>query len=124
MKREEKPIRVMLVDDHQTLLWGLEKLIQGQQPRMEVVGIAESCEEALARIGTLAPDVVLLDLDLHGKSSLDILPELLSKSASKVLVLTAGREQAMLDMAVMRGARGVLHKGASADQVIKAIEKV
>ena len=33
-----KPINVMLVDDHQTMLWGLSRLIDGERPRMQVVG--------------------------------------------------------------------------------------
>lgn len=119
----QKPIRVLLVDDHQTMLWGLAKLIEGEQPRMEVVGVARSCEEALAKTQQLIPDVILLDLDLGGKSALDILPALLSNSPSRVLVLTAEHAQATLDLAVLLGARGVMCKDAPAEQVLKAIEK-
>jgi two-component system, NarL family, nitrate/nitrite response regulator NarL len=91
---------------------------------MEVVGIAESCEEAIAKIGELVPDVVLLDLDLGGKSSLDILPALLSNPVTRVLILTGERQQEVLDLAVCHGARGVLHKGVLAEQVLKAIDKI
>lgn len=124
MKAAERAIRVMLIDDHQTMLWGLEKLIQGEAPRMEVVGIARNCEEALSEIGKSIPDVILLDLDLGGRSGLDLLPSLLSNSVSRVLILTGAREQAMLDSAVLGGAHGVLRKDASAEQLLKAIEKV
>ena len=120
----EKTIRVMLVDDHKTMLWGLAKLIEGESARMEVVGTASNCEEALAQIGQLAPDVILLDLDLGGKSSIDILPALLANGVSRALILTGTREQATLDQAVLHGARGVMRKDASAEQVLKAIEKV
>lgn len=119
----QKPIRVLLVDDHQTMLWGLDKLIEGERPRMEVAGIAKNCEEALAKARQLVPDVILLDLDLGGKSALDILPALLSDSPSRALILSAERSQATLDLAVLLGARGVLCKDAPAEQVIKAIEK-
>jgi DNA-binding NarL/FixJ family response regulator len=124
MKSSEASIRVMLVDDHQTLLWGLEKLVQGQKPKMEVAGTARSCEEAVTKSRELAPDVVLLDLDLNGECSLDIIPVLLSNSSARVLILTAGYDRSVLDMAVLRGARGVLYKTEPAEQVIKAIEKV
>src|SRR4051794_27907420 len=110
MNPAKNPIRVMLVDDHQTMLWGLEKLIHGERPRMEVVGTARSCEEALAKVRQLVPDVILLDLELGQKSALDILPSMLENTASRVLVLTGEREQATLDLAVLRGARGVLSK--------------
>lgn len=123
MKQSAKTIRVMLIDDHQTMLWGLVKLIESEKPRMEVVGTARSSEEALEKIGLLCPDVILLDLDLGGTSALDILPTLLLNPASRVLVFTGERDQAMLDLAVFRGARGILRKDASAEQVLKAIEK-
>lgn len=124
MERMEKGIRVMLIDDHQTMLWGLTRLIQAEKPRMEMVGAARTCEEAVAMAAELRPDVILLDLDLGGKSALDILPALLSNRDSRVLILTGGREQSVLDLAILGGARGVLRKEASAEQVLKAIEKV
>ncbi|SFB33254.1 two component transcriptional regulator, LuxR family [Collimonas sp. OK607] len=123
MKPAKETIRVMLIDDHQTMLWGLGKLIDGEKPRMEVVGTARGCEEALAKIEQLVPDVILLDLDLDGKNGLDILPALLTNGISRVLILTGERRQATLDMAVLSGARGIVHKDASAEQVLKAIEK-
>jgi two-component system, NarL family, nitrate/nitrite response regulator NarL len=120
----EKTIRVMLIDDHKTMLWGLERLIEGENSSMEVVGTACHCDEALAQIGKLVPDVILLDLDLGGKCSLDILPSLLANGRSKVLVFTGTRKPATLHRAVLLGARGVIHKETSATLVLKAIKKV
>ena len=117
-------IRVMLIDDHQTMLWGLDKLIQGETPRMEVVATARNCDDALAQTSRLAPDVILLDVDLSGTSSLEIIPDLMSNGVSRVLLLTGTRDQDILDRAVGFGARGILHKGASPCEVLKAIEKV
>ena len=124
MKFSKKTIRIMLVDDHQTMLWGLTKLIENEKPRMEVVGTARTCEEALSQIGTLSPDVILLDLDLGGTSALEILPALLLNPASRVLIFTGERDQAILDQAVLQGGRGILRKDASAELVLKAIEKI
>ena len=117
------PIRVMIVDDHPTMLWGLEKLISGENPRMEVVGTACNAEEAVTHVRNVVPDVVLLDLDLDGQNGLDLLPALLVNTATRVLILTGERQQSVLDQAVQKGARGILHKNASAHQVLKAIEK-
>ena len=117
------PIRVMIVDDHPTMLWGLEKLISGEQPRMEVVGTACNAEEAFTHIRNIVPDIVLLDLDLDGQNGLDLLPALLVNPATRVLILTGERQQSVLDQAVQKGARGILHKNASAHHVLKAIEK-
>lgn len=117
--------RVMIVDDHPTLVWGLEQLIAAQSPRMQVVATAHSADEALNQAPSCRPDVVLLDLDLNGRrSGLDILPALSSQQGCQVLVLTGQRKTEILDQAVQLGARGVLRKDASAETVIKAIDKV
>ena len=70
------PIRVLLVDDHKTMLWGLERLIEGENPRMQVIGKATNKMEVFAFLKLSKPDVVLLDLDLNGENSLDFLEEL------------------------------------------------
>ncbi len=124
MKPTAKTIRILLVDDHPTMLWGLKTLIDGEAPRMEVVGTARSCKEALAKIDQFAPDVILLDVDLAGENAVDMLPTLLANAVSRVLILTASHDQTTLDLAVHRGARGVLHKSAAAEQVLLAIDRV
>ncbi len=117
--------RIMIVDDHPTLVWGLEQLIATQSPRLQVVATAHSADEALHQAQACRPDVVLLDLDLDGsRSGLDILPALSSQQNCQVLVLTGQRKTEVLDQAVQLGARGVLRKDASAETVIKAIDKV
>jgi two-component system, NarL family, nitrate/nitrite response regulator NarL len=124
MNSINKSIRIMIVDDHHLILWGLEKVIESEKPRMAVVATASSCKEALAGFEKEAPHIILLDLDLGESNGLDILPALTANATSKVLVLTGEREEAVLDAAVLRGARGVIRKDISADQLLKAIEKV
>ena len=119
----QQPIRVMLIDDHPTLLWGLEKLINAETPRMSVMATARNTEEALACLAHETPDVVLLDLDLDGQSGLVLMPALLKQTRTRVLILTGERQQNVLDQAVQKGARGILRKDASAEHVLKAIEK-
>lgn len=114
----------MLIDDHQTMLWGLEKLVQGEAPRMEVVGTARTCDDALLQAARLMPDVILLDIDLAGTSSLALIPDLMANGISRVVILSGTQDADMLDTAVRRGARGILHKGAAPPDVLKAIEKV
>jgi two-component system, NarL family, nitrate/nitrite response regulator NarL len=117
--------RIMIVDDHPTMVWGLEQLIATQSPRMQVVATARSADEALNQAQAFRPDVVLLDLDLGGlRSGLDILPVLSRQQDCQVLVLTGQRKTQTLDQAVQLGARGVLRKDVSAETVIKAIDKV
>ena len=118
------PITVLLVDDHKTMLWGLERLVGGERSGMKVVATASNREEALAQAAMHGPDVILLDIDLNGECSLDFLPALLVSGISRALVFTGMRDQATLDRAILAGARGVLRKDAPAEVVLRAIEKV
>lgn len=117
-------IRILLVDDHKTMLWGLERLIQAEAPAFTLVGAADDAAGAVARCAALEPDIVLLDLDLKGSSSLDVLPQLLQNGRTRVVILSANRDQATLVAAVRLGARGVVSKEAPTDDVLAAIRKV
>ena len=118
-----KAIRIVLVDDHETMLWGLERMINAE-PGMQVVGTAANPGHALERVAGLSPDIVLLDLDLGGSSSNEILPALVENGVTRALVLTGNRDPDVLLLAVRRGARGVLGKEASSELVLRAIRKV
>ena len=122
--RDTAPIRVLLIDDHRSILWGLERLIRSGQPAMEVVGSTTNCAEALALLDQAAPDVILLDMDLGKESGLDAIPRLMARSKAKILVLTGLRDQSVHDKAVLAGARGVVEKEAPAETILAAIAKV
>lgn len=117
-------IKILLVDDHRSVLWGLEKLIEGESPRMEVIGKATTSAEAMALLDQVQPDILLLDLDLGGENGIHAIPALLAKSKSKVLVLTGSRDPSVHDSAMLAGALGVVEKGESAETILKAIQKV
>jgi DNA-binding NarL/FixJ family response regulator len=117
-------IRILLVDDHKTMLWGLERLILAEGPAFELVGSASDGAEAKALCAALRPDIVLLDLDLKGSSSLEFLPALLENGVSRVVILSANRDQATLASAVKLGARGVVSKEAPTEDVLLAVKKV
>jgi two-component system nitrate/nitrite response regulator NarL len=118
------PIRVLLVDDHHTVLWGLEKLINGEKPRMEVVGKATNSTEAIELAEKVHPNIVLLDIDLGEQNGINAVPGLIARSKAKVLVLTGLRNSSVHDAAIRSGARGVVHKKDKAETILKAIEKV
>ena len=122
--REAKPINVFLVDDHRTILWGLERLVESAAPHMAVVGTAANRAELFAKLSGIKPDVILLDLDLGGESSLDCLEELAQQTSAQVLVLTGSSDPEVHQRAVVRGARGVVHKQESVEVLLRAIEKV
>lgn len=120
----EQPIRILLVDDHQSFLWGLVKLIESDGPRMKVIGTASDIAEALVIAEKEQPDVILLDIDLHGTSSLDSMSLLFKVSKASVLVLTGLRDTETRDRAMLSGARGVVQKEESADVILKAVRSV
>lgn len=117
-------IRILLVDDHKTMLWGLERLIQAEGADFTLVGSASDGIAARALCADLKPDIVLLDLDLKGTSSIDFLPALVENGVSKVVILSANRDQTTLAAAVKAGARGVVSKEAPTEDVLLAVRKV
>lgn len=117
-------IRILLVDDHKTMLWGLERLIQAEGDAFQLVGSASDGIEARALCAEFQPDIVLLDLDLKGSSSIDFLPALVENGVTRVVILSANRDQATLAAAVKAGARGVVSKEAPTDDVLAAVRKV
>jgi DNA-binding NarL/FixJ family response regulator len=124
MSTPVRPIAILLVDDHRSVLWGLEKLIEGESPRMQVIGKATTSLEAMRLLDEARPDIILLDIDLGGESGINAVPALIAKSNAKVLVLTGSRDPSLHDSAVLAGAMGVVEKGEPAETILKAIQKV
>jgi len=119
------PIRVFLIDDHRSILWGLERLIESGTPAMQVVGSATNHADALQLLNDAEVDVILLDIDLGKENGIDAIPKIMAANASaKVLVLTGLRDKAAHDKAVLAGAKGVVEKEASAQTILTAISKV
>ncbi len=118
------PIRVLLVDDHKIMLWGLERLIDGEKPHMQVAGKATNKAEIFEFLKLLKPDVVVLDVDLNGESSLDFLEELLQESQARVLVFTGSHDPLVHQRAIINGASGVVLKSENAEVILRAIQYV
>jgi two-component system, NarL family, nitrate/nitrite response regulator NarL len=123
-EKSPAPIRVLLIDDHRSILWGLERLIESGKPAMEVVGTATNCTDALKLIDEATPDLILLDIGLGDQNGVDEIPNLIARSNAKILVLTGVRDESLHDKAVLAGASGVVEKEASAETILAAIEKV
>lgn len=117
-------IQVMLVDDQPIVLLGMRLLVDKQKPRMEVGAVASNAADAIEKARCLQPDVIVLGIGSGGGNALDILSSLLECSRAKVLIFTGTRDEAMLDAAILRGARGVVRKVEPTDIVLRAIEKV
>lgn len=119
-----RPIRVMIVDDHKSIVWGLERLVESAHPNMEVVGTANTCAEMLEKIALASPDVILLDIDLDGINAIDVLHDVQRLCNANVLMLTGGKDTDIHQAAFMQGARGVIGKEVDATDLLRAIELV
>jgi DNA-binding NarL/FixJ family response regulator len=114
-------IRILVVDDHPIVREGLVAVLE-DQPDFEVVGSVGAAEEAIPQIERLKPDVVLLDLELSGMSGVEAIPQL--TPAARVIVFTAYDSDERVFGALRAGASGYLLKGATAEEIARAIRVV
>lgn len=117
-------IRIFIADDHPVVRDGLAAVLS-TQPDFEVVGEAASGREVLDQIAGLAPDVLLLDLEmpeLDGVETLKLLRE--QYPSLRVIVFTAFDTDERILSAVQAGAQGYLLKGTPRDELFNAVRVV
>ncbi len=117
------PVRVMVVDDHP--MWrdavGRDLLAAG----FDVVAVAASGDEALARFRADRPQLLVLDLQIPGPGGVEVTAEVIRQDPStRVLILSASGEQEDVLAAVKAGATGYLVKSASREELIAAVRRV
>lgn len=120
---QRQPIRVMIVENHELMLWGLAKLINEQRPMMELVTIACSPAEAITQATHATPDVVLLKYEFARTVAKDALFHVLRQRGCRTLLFTDHLTDEVLRVSLRTGAHGLLTPRSRADEVIKAIEK-
>lgn len=115
--------RIYLIDDHAIMRDGLRVVLEAAGH--EVIGEAAGPTPALADLGRLQPDVVLLDLRLGQRSGLELLAELHKRGMPlRVIVLTMSDQPRHVAEALRLGARGYLLKGSASSEVLQAVEAV
>jgi DNA-binding NarL/FixJ family response regulator len=115
-------IRVMLVDKHRLVLSGLQRVIDDEKPDLAVVGTSTSCEDAVNLALDVAPDVVVLDAALAAQN--EAVVPLMSDCKMRVLLLGAMDMSLTHEVAILRGACGVVRNEDTPEILIKAIKRV
>lgn len=120
----EGPVRIMLVDDQQIVLWALQQLVREHQPALEVVAAAESSKGVLQLASRHKPDVIVLEPNIEEGQGAALVNELVSQGGARVLLYTGCHDEQMIDRALIEGARGLVRKEDTPHRLISAIEKV
>jgi DNA-binding NarL/FixJ family response regulator len=116
-------ITILIADDHPMFRFGLRTRLSAE-PDMVVVDEAATGEEAIARVAELAPDVVLMDINLPGINGIEATRRIRETApAVAVLVVTMFDDDSVF-AAMRAGARGYLLKDAQAAETVRAIRAV
>ncbi len=114
-------IRVYLVDDHALVRTGM-KMILSNETDIEVVGEAESGEDALPAIRQLRPDVVLCDLHLPGVSGMEVTERVVrGDHGTRVVIVSVLEDGPMPKRLLEAGASGYIGKACDAQELLRAV---
>lgn len=120
----ERTVKVLIVEDHRMVAAGLAAVLE-DEPGISVVGQADTAGRAASMAAALNPDVVLMDFrlpDMRGADAITAVSR--SCPTSRVLTVTASREDEALEQVVDAGAMGFVGKDAAAEELIAAVRSV
>jgi two-component system, NarL family, response regulator DevR len=124
MSPNRKPVRLLLVDDHQVVRVGLRTLLHNNQG-ITVVGEAVSKAAAVRETMRLKPDVVLMDVRLPDGSGVEATREILAMHpTTRVLFLTSYAEDDSILASVLAGAQGYVLKNIDSNELVRSIRVV
>ena len=114
-------LRILIVEDHETVRDGLRLLLETQSD-MEVVGCVADGEAAIAAACALLPDVMVVDLSLPGISGLTVTRAVRTRSTGvAVVVLTRHTDEAYVKELLAAGALGYVLKQSASGELIRAV---
>ena len=122
--KKQARVRIVIADDHPIVRDGLKKLLQLEDD-FEVVGEAGDGREALEKVQTLDPDVLLLDLrmpNMDGLAALQVVQQ--TNKRTRVIMLTASEDKNEFVQAMKLGCSGIVLKQTAPDLIVKSIRKV
>ena len=117
-------IRVLVVDDHELVRKGISRMLNDEKG-IEVVGEANTGEQAISCARKLMPDVVLMDVKMPGIGGLEATKKILAiNDSTKVIVVTGVSDEMYADRLMKAGAVGYVTKEAGFDDIVNGIKKV
>ena len=124
MNSQNGKIRVLLVDDHAVVRAGYEMLLKNSDD-IEVLGHAESGEQAIKSYIEQEPDVVVMDLSLPGIGGLEAIRRIKARDAkAKVLVFSMHEDTIFVEQALQAGAKGYIPKSSAPSELADGIRDV
>lgn len=115
--------RILIADDHEVVRRGLKGILTDAFPKSKI-GEARTSQEAVEAVHKQAWDIILLDINMPGRSGLEVLEEIKRLHPQlPVLVLSAFSEEDYAVRAIKLGASGYLTKQSASDELITAIHK-
>ena len=121
---ENKPIRLIIADDHAIFRDGLRRLL-ATQPDFQVIGEASDGKEAISLAQSMKPDVLLLDLAMPRVPGMEVLRELSRQETPvRTILLTAAIQPFAVTSALQLGARGIVLKASPPEMLLKSIRSV
>lgn len=116
--------KIFIVDDHQIVMDGLEKIIH-EMDDVELIGVACNGKDAVEKIPILKPSLVLMDLDMPIMNGLEASAQLLKKMPDlKIVILTMHGERAIVEKMMKAGIQGYLIKNTDKDELKMGIQQV
>jgi DNA-binding NarL/FixJ family response regulator len=119
----ERPIHVLIADDHPVFRFGLRTLLESQQD-MVVVGEAERAEQAVRMAHSRRPDVVLMDVNMPGLNGIEAARQIMASTPDVAILIITMFDDDTVFTAMQAGARGYLLKGAQGSETLRAIRAV
>jgi DNA-binding NarL/FixJ family response regulator len=118
-----QPIRIVIADDHPVFRFGLRALLNAM-PDTDVVGEVSSGEEVLALVGSLQPDVILMDINMPGVNGIEATRRIRETNPDIRILMVTMLEDDSVFAAMRAGARGYVVKGVEPTEVLRAIRAV
>ncbi|MEL7561941.1 response regulator transcription factor [Dehalogenimonas sp. 4OHTPN] len=117
-------ISIFLADDHRVVRAGIKALLESQTD-FNVIGETEDGLEAVKQVEQLHPDVLIVDLMLHGISGIEVCRQVVKHSTRTVVViLSMYGNETYVQGALRAGAKGYLLKEATVDELVSAVREV